>query len=460
MLRAVSCLIFALGVCAQTPVSFERDLKPIIGRQCLACHQPSGPQSGLSLASVESFQKGGAKGVAFVAGQPEQSLVVKYLAGEMKPSMPLGGKLLPAEQVELFRRWIREGAKDDSVAAPAVVSSAVVSSAVVSSVPKVPVYKQSPLITAVAFSADGRWMAVSGYHEILLHEMSGGRPVKLAARLPGRAMRIHGLAFAPDSKTLVATGGDPAQSGEVQVWDLESRALRFETKLSADTFFGVALSPDGTRAAFTGADKSIRLYDVVTGKEIRKMDHHEDWAFATVFGIDGKRLVSVGRDRAAKLIDASTGAFVENVNLLRDSLTTIARHPRRDWVVVGGQDRTPYLYRMDRPRAMRIADDSTLIRQFAKQDGPILAVAFSPDGSRIAVGAEAGPVRVYDTETGEVVASCTGHQGGIYTVQFVPDGSGLVAAGFDGELRFYDLKGGLQMAYTPVPIGAGQVAGR
>ncbi len=451
MLRAVSCLTIALGVCAQTPVSFERDLKPILARQCLACHQPYGPQSGLSLESVASFQKGGAKGAAFLAGQPEQSLVMKYLAGEMKPSMPLGGKLLPAEQVELFRRWIREGAKDDSVAAaPTVVSSA----------PKVPVYKQSPLITAVAFSADGRSMAVSGYHEILLHEMSGGRPVKLAARLPGRAMRIHGLAFSPDSKTLVATGGDPAQSGEVQVWDVATRTLRFETKLSGDTFFGVALSPDGTRAAFTGADKSIRLYDVVAGKEIRKMDHHEDWAFATVFGIDGKRLVSVGRDRAAKLIDASTGAFVENVNLLRDSLTTIARHPRRDWVLVGGQDRTPYLYRMDRPRAMRIADDSTLIRQFAKQDGPILAVAFSPDGSRIAVGAEAGPVRVYDTETGEVVASCTGHQGGIYAVQFVPDGSGLMAAGFDGELRFYDLKGGLQMAYTPVPIGAAQVAGR
>lgn len=450
MLRAVSCLAFAVGLCAQTPVSFERDLKPILTRQCLACHQPSGPQSGLSLASVESFQKGGAKGGAFVAGQPEQSLVVKYLTGEMKPSMPLGGKLLPADQVDLFRRWIREGAKDDSVAAPAVVSSA----------PKVPVYKQSPLITAVAFSVDGLWMAVSGYREILLHEMSGGRPVKLAARLPGRAMRIHGLVFSADSKTLVATGGDPAQSGEVQVWDLASRTMRSETKLSTDTFFGVALSPDGTRAAFTGADKSIRLFDVVAGKEIRKMDHHEDWAFATVFGIDGKRLVSVGRDRAAKLIDASTGAFVENVNLLRDSLTTIARHPRRDWVVVGGQDRTPYLYRMDRPRAMRIADDSTLIRKFAKQDGPILSVAFSPDGSRIAVGAEVGPVSIFDTESGDLVANCSGHQGGIYAVQFVPDGSGLMAAGFDGQLRFYDLKGGLQMAYTPVPIGAGQVASR
>jgi hypothetical protein len=450
MLRAVFCFALALGLRAQAPVSFERDLKPILNRQCLACHQPSGPQSGLSLASVESFIKGGAKGAALVAGQPDQSLVMKYLVGEAKPSMPLGGKLLPAEQVDLFRRWIREGAKDDSVAAPALVSAA----------PKVPVYKQSPLITAVAFSPDGQWMAASGYREILLHEMSAGRPAKLSARLPGRAMRIHGLAFSADSKTLVATGGDPAQSGEVQVWDVAGRSLRSETKLSSDTFFGVALSPDGTRAAFAGADKSIRLFDVVAGKEIRKMDHHEEWAFATVFGIDGKRLVSVGRDRAAKLIDASSGAFIENVNLLRDSLTTIARHPRRDWVVIGGQDRTPYLYRMDRPRAMRIADDSTLIRQFAKQDGPILSVAFSPDGSKIAVGAELGPVRVYDAETGDLVASCSGHQGGIYSVQFVPDGSSVVAAGFDGQIRFFSLKGELQLAYVPVPIGAGQVATR
>jgi WD40 repeat protein len=107
---------------------------------------------------------------------------------------------------------------------------------------------------------------------------------------------------------------------------------------------------------------------------------------------------------------------------------------------------------------MRIADDSTLIRQFPKQDAPISAVAFSPDGSKVAVGAEVGDVRVYDTESGNLIAKCCGHEGGVYTLQFHPSGQTLAAAGFDGTVRVFDLGGNLLTAYVPVPIGTGQVA--
>src|SRR3979411_2249219 len=157
-------------------------------------------------------------------------------------------------------------------------------------------------------------------------------------------------------------------------------------------------SPDGTRIVCGAADKSVRLFDVATGKEIRKMDHHEDWSFGAIFGVDGKRLVSVSRDRAAKLTDANTGAFIENVNLLKEPLAAIVRHPKKDWVLIGGEERVPYLYMMDRPRAMRIADDSTLIRKFEQQDGPILALAYSPDAKYIAVGRGGGGVALSHRE--------------------------------------------------------------
>jgi WD40 repeat protein len=182
------------------------------------------------------------------------------------------------------------------------------------------------------------------------------------------------------------------------------------------------------------------------------MDHHEDWVFGTAFGVDNKRLVSVGRDRAAKLTDLATGQFVENINLLKEPLSAIVRHPKRDWVLIGGFDRVPYLYRMDRPRAMRIADDSTLIRKFDAQDGPILALAISPDGQKIAAAAERGPARVYDVETGKLIAECSAQEGGTYAVQFHPDGTRLAAAGFDGRVRIYDMTGKVVRAFTPVPL--------
>ena len=340
--------------------------------------------------------------------------------------MPFGGKPMAEADIELFRRWIREGARNDGGSPEAVTAER---TAVV--------YKSAPLLTAFALSPDGRTVAVSGYREVLLTDREG----KLLARLPGLSPRIHSIAFTSDGATLIAVGGEPARFGEVQIWDVASRTQRHSSMVSTDTLFGASLSPDDKLVACGAADKAVRIFDVATGKEIRRIDHHEDWVFGTVFGVDGKRLVTVGRDRAAKITDVGTGRFVENVNLLKEALSAVARHPKKDWVAIGGAERVPYLYMMDRPRAMRIADDSTLIRKFERQDGPILALAISSDGGKVAVASEVGDVRIYDAETGDLVARCGGHEGGTYAVTFTPDGRELAAGGFDGVLRFYDLTG-------------------
>jgi len=432
-----------LARAAEPPVSYDKQIRPVLNKQCAGCHQPASRQSDLLITSYEGFLKGGRKGPGFVPGHPEQSVVIGYLTGKTSPSMPFGGKLLPPETVQLFERWIAEGAKDDSSAMSTTAA------------PVTTIYHESPLITAVAYSPDGTLLAISGYREIVLHEGSGN---KLLARMPGLSQRIHSMVFSPDGKTLVAVGGDPGRFGEVQIWDVASRKLRKSVVLTTDTLSGVAISPDGSKVVFCGADKSVRLMDVAKGEELRKMDFHEDWVFAAVFGIDGNRIVSVGRDRAAKLINANTGTFVENVNLLKEPLSAIARHPKKDWVLVGGQERVPYLYRMDRPRAMRIADDSTLIRKFPKQDGPILALTISPDGQYAAVGSEIGDVRIYNLETAALVGSCRSHQGGIYALAFQPDSKGLVTAGFDGMVRMYTLDGTMAKAFIPVPLQRQEVA--
>ena len=165
--------------------------------------------------------------------------------------------------------------------------------------------------------------------------------------------------------------------------------------------FGASLAPDGSRIAVGCADNTVHVFETATGKELYKIGNHENWVLATVFGVDSKRFVSAGRDRAAKLIDAQSGAFLENVNLLRGELSAIARHPKKDIVVIGGEERYPYIYLMDRPRNMKIADDTTLVRKIERQDGAITALDWSPDGTRIAVASASPNVNLYDPETGE-----------------------------------------------------------
>src|ERR1043166_3189944 len=148
MTRTTVSLLASLLVCvplgATDPVSFDKQIRPILSRNCAGCHQPASRQSGLSLATFADFQKGGNKGPAFNPGNPYKSVVISYVTGKTKPQMPFGGKPLPDDQIELLRRWIREGGKDDSSAAPDTVPTGPIT------------YHAPPVITALALSPDGK----------------------------------------------------------------------------------------------------------------------------------------------------------------------------------------------------------------------------------------------------------------------------------------------------------------
>jgi WD40 repeat protein len=433
-----TCLIATPLLAAEDP-SYQRDVRPILDKSCTSCHQPASKQSELDLTTYARFLAGGKRGPAFVAGSPDQSLVIQFITAALKPSMPFGQPPLAENDVSTIREWIKSGAKDDS---PSDIASS-----------EPGVYNQPPVITALRFSPDGQTLAVSGNREVLLHRADGSG---LVTRLPGKADRILSIAFSADGTLMIAGGGTPARFGEIQFWEPREGKLLRAVEATNDTVFGASLSPDASKVAVGCADNTVRAFETATGKELYKISTHENWVLGTTFGIDSKRLVSVGRDRAAKLIDASAGQFLENVNQMHGELAAVTRHPKADEIVIGGEDRIPYIYRMDRPRNMKVGEDATLVRQLAAQDGAIFALDWSPDGTRVAVAGAGPSVNIYDAETGSPLASCKGHAAGIYAVAFSPDSAHLATGGFDGQVRLYSTKDcTLEKSFVPVPLSRG-----
>jgi WD40 repeat protein len=421
--------------------SFHTDVRPLLEKHCTGCHQPASKSGGLDLTSYNEFRKGGKRGSPFLSGKPEESITVQYLTGEIQPRMPLGRAALSNPEINLFREWIRAGAVDDT---PAATES---NEAIV--------YFQPPVINSLRFSPDGKSLAVSGNREILIHSLNTQSAPK---RLRGKAERILSLAYSKDGQLLVAGGGTPARFGEVQIWNPNEAKLLHSATLTNDTIFGASLAPDASRIAVGAADNTVHVFETSTAKELYKIGNHEDWVLSTIFGVDSKRFVSVSRDRAAKINDAASGAFLENANLLKTELYAVSRHPSKDIIVIGGEDRYPYVYLLDRSRNMKIADDSTLVRRIERQDGPIAALDWSPDAKWIAVAGGSPKVNLYDADTGKLSQSCSGHKAGIYTLSFSPDSKVLATGGFDGHVRLYSTADcSLLRDFIPVPLsGAAQ----
>ena len=97
------------------PVDFERDVYPILDSKCMACHNVAINENGLNLEDVKNIIKGGKRGPAVVAKDPEKSLLYKLASRGMTPAMPpLPNKVeataLTPQELGILRQWILEGA--------------------------------------------------------------------------------------------------------------------------------------------------------------------------------------------------------------------------------------------------------------------------------------------------------------------------------------------------------------
>lgn len=426
----ISTLNVAILTADEGPVSFHRDVLPILRTNCTVCHKPGKTQGGLDLTSHAAVVAGGDDGPAIQAGDPANSRLVETICGDT-PEMPKDGEPLMPRQIELIRRWIADGADVDE---PENLFSRRPT--------EPPIYHALPAVLAFAFSPNGKLLAVSGRHEIVLHHADGSG---IAARLLGDSPRLESIAFSHDGSLLVASGGAASEFGEVQIWDTAKRELVRSIKGSNDVFYGVSISRDNSQVAVGCADKLVRVFHVADGIEAMRCDNHLDWVFGSAFTNDGLRLATISRDKAAKLIDIATGHLIDDINRSRDPLISLARHPLDDLIATGGTEGKIRLFRMQ-PRGGRLAEgdnkEESFVREFEHLGSPIQTVAFNPDGTVIACGAASGEVRIFKTDNGQRLAQIKADHGPVFAIAFTHDGTRIATGGYDGRIRFYNTSSG------------------
>ena len=87
------------------PEFFEKNIRPLFARQCLACHSATAGMGGLKLDTRENLLKGGGHGPAVTPGKPAESLLLRAVAQTSDLKMPPSGKLKDSE-IALLRQWV------------------------------------------------------------------------------------------------------------------------------------------------------------------------------------------------------------------------------------------------------------------------------------------------------------------------------------------------------------------
>ena len=291
-----------LSSASAAPVSFTREIAPILAAKCLGCHDSTKAKGKYQLQNFDLLMKPGGSGKAPVlGGKPADShLLELLLASDPDDRMPQKDDALPAIQIQLVKQWIVEGAAFDGPA-----TSMTLGVLLEESQPAAPeLYPARMPVTALALMPGAQKVWTSGLREILDFNAAKG---ELTRRLGHQPKRIQALDLSPDGKWLASAGGSSGKSGQVRVLELGSTNQSRLVASYPDLAFCVRFAPATNRFAASAADNTIRIFSLPEGRELLKIEQHADWVLDLNWSADGKRLISASRDRSARVYNTTNG---------------------------------------------------------------------------------------------------------------------------------------------------------
>jgi dipeptidyl aminopeptidase/acylaminoacyl peptidase len=414
------------------PISFIRDVAPVLVENCIACHNPRKSESKYVMTTFAQLAKGGQQGeeTTLEPGKPDESNLVEVLLPDAQPRMPFKQDPLPSEKIAIIKRWVAEGAKYDGNS-PGEDWTILLRKTQQVAIPAA--YPVTVPITAVEFSRDGSAIAASGYHEITFWKTSDGT---LDRRLTGLAERVYDIAYSPDGKWLATASGDPGVYGVAKLWLAEpgggGKPVR-DLAETQDVVFAVAFSPDSKRIATAGADRTIRVFEVESGKLLTQIEDHADWIFAIAFSPDGKRLASASRDKTAKVFDLEKKESLVTFPGHVQPVYTVSFTPDGKGVATGGEDNRIRIWNPD--------GDAKSIREIGGFGGTVFKLRNTPDGkSLLGCGADKA-ISVFDAK-GSPQRKLQGHNDWIYALAISHDGKTVASGSWDGEVKLWNLADG------------------
>ncbi|MBD1921335.1 serine/threonine protein kinase [Microcoleus sp. FACHB-831] len=310
--------------------------------------------------------------------------------------------------------------------------------ATTSSIPKTPSFplaaRNKLLVGGVILTGLGGLLGVLMYGQLTFNS----DPISLVISqsylkntLQGHSGFVYSVAISPDGQTLVSGSDDKT----IKIWNLASGKLIRTLQGNSHQINSVAISPDGQTLVSGSDDYKIKIWNLASGKLIRTLQGHSDDVETVAISPDGQTLVSGSGDKTIKIWNLASGKLIRTLKSRSFSVETVAISPDGQTLVSGSLDNTIKIWNLA---------SGKLIRTLEGHSAYVTSVAISPDGQTLVSGSGDDTIKIWNLASGKLISTLQGHSDDVETVAISPDGQTLVSGSDSGDktIKIWNLASG------------------
>ncbi|KAF5337789.1 hypothetical protein D9758_016297 [Tetrapyrgos nigripes] len=240
---------------------------------------------------------------------------------------------------------------------------------------------------------------------------------------------INCIALSADGQQVVSGSDDKT----IRIWNVETGEEEKKLEGHSRLVRSVAFSADGQRVVSGSEDKTIRIWNVETGEEEKKLEGHSHWVTSVAFSADGQRVVSGSSDKTIRIWNVETGEEEKKLEGHSHWVTSVAFSADGQRVVSGSSDKTIRIWNVETGEEEK---------KLEGHSDWVTSVAFSADGQRVVFGSSDKTIRIWNVGTGEEEKKLEGHSHWVTSVAFSADGQRVVSGSSDKTIRIWNVETG------------------
>ncbi|MBN3941948.1 ribosome assembly protein 4 [Nostoc sp. NMS9] len=257
------------------------------------------------------------------------------------------------------------------------------------------------------------------------NEAKENRAIEVST-LQGHSSAVNSIAYSPNGQQLASASDDKT----IKIWDVSSGKLLKSLTDHKDEVWNVAYSPNGQQLASASADKTIKIWDVSSGKLLKTLTGHSDVVNSIAYSPNGQQLASASADKTIKIWDVSSGQLLKTLTGHSDVVNSIAYSPNGQQLASASADKT-----------IKIWDVSSgkLLKTLTGHSDVVNSIAYSPNGQQLASASADKTIKIWDVSSGKPPKTLTGHTSGVFGVAYSRNGKQLASASDDNTIKIWDI---------------------